>query len=117
MATQLNGRATHTGSAPRGAEDGPRSHTASVRQSRRPRYAYDLQGEVRVARLRLAWSWLDAGALYQALGAYGEMLDQYRGTPTASAAAEDLLLMAALLMHQGKWYTALEVIRRVGDGA
>ncbi|HEX6509429.1 MAG TPA: hypothetical protein VF221_17510 [Chloroflexota bacterium] len=94
----------------------PRSDGTSWHASRRPRYVYDPLGEVRVARLRQAWAWMDEGAIYQALSAYADMLSRYTGTPTAAAAAEDLLEMVRLLVQEGRFYTALDVLRKVADG-
>jgi hypothetical protein len=94
-----------------------RSQQSSASQSSSAVYVFDPMGEVRVARLRLARRWRDEGAIYQALCAYADMLTRYRQTPTADAAAEELLEMATMLARQGMFHTALGIFCTIDEAS
>lgn len=115
MATQLQERSPDTNRTAAHTGNGPRAVGAPARAPHHYRCPYNPQGEVRVARLRLAWTLLSAGATHQAQGAYADMVRDYRGTPTALAVAADLLEMASLLQRRGMVYSALDTIRKVGE--
>jgi hypothetical protein len=59
---------------------------------------------------------MDAGATYQAIRAYGDMLDCCSGTYAADAAIEELLEVAHVLEQQGQFYTALGIFKRIENG-
>jgi hypothetical protein len=69
---------------------------------------------VRDARLRRAW--INDGAIYQELGAYGDMLSGYASPPTAGAAADGLMEIVTLLEQQSMVCTALVALRTVEHG-
>jgi hypothetical protein len=94
-----------------------RMQQLSASLSSRAVHVYDPMGEVRVARLRLARRWRDEGAIYQALCAYADMLTRYRQTPTADAAAEELLEMAIILARQGMFHTALSIFCTIDEAS
>jgi hypothetical protein len=100
--------------APR-SQNGTRPHDQRVLQTFASRsvHPFDPMGDARVARLRLARTWRDEGAIFQALCAYNDMLVRFRHTPTAEAAAEELLEMATVLQREGMFYTALNIFSKI----
>jgi flagellar biosynthesis/type III secretory pathway ATPase len=70
---------------------------------------YDRTAVTRSIRLRLARDLKNAGAIYQALHAYTEIMARYPGTDTARDAAVELAALAETLEQQGKVRTALHI--------
>lgn len=66
-----------------------------------------------IGLLRLARSWSDTGAVYQAIHAYTEVLIRYPQTGAAEAAAEELLILAERLAQQGRYYAALNIFNKL----
>lgn len=78
-----------------------------------PTEVFDPVRATRLATLRLARSWRYGGSTYAAIHAYERILQRYGGTPAARAAAEELLSMADELQRDGKFYTALNIFRKI----
>ncbi len=74
---------------------------------------FEGRAAARVGWLRLARKWRDAGAEYQAIHAYTEILVRYPGGGTANAAAEEMLELANRLEDEGRFYTALNIFERL----
>jgi tetratricopeptide (TPR) repeat protein len=83
------------------------------RDSRSHHPVHDPQAATRAAFLRLAWNWKEAGATYQAIHAYTEILARFPGTGLAAAAAEDLLDIAQTLEQQGRFHSALDIFNQL----
>ena|SRR5690349_11778228 len=66
-----------------------------------------------IGLLRLARTWSDTGAVYQAIHAYTEVLVRYPETGAAEAAAEELLILAERLAQQGRYYAALNIFNKL----
>lgn len=74
---------------------------------------FDPRTAIQVGLVRLARNWSDAGRIYQAIHAYTEVLIRYPGTGAAEAAAEELLILADRLAHQGRYYAALNIFNKL----
>jgi hypothetical protein len=113
----MNGVEIQVEQRPRARNQRPGDGAVSSRPSRSSRrgsrYRYDPQGHVRVQRLRIARQWMERGAVYQAISAYGDMLDCCAGSYAAAAAAEELLETARALERQGQFYAALGILKRI----
>jgi tetratricopeptide (TPR) repeat protein len=66
-----------------------------------------------IGLLRLARTWSDTGAVYQAIHAYTEVLIRYPQTGASEAAAEELLILADRLAQQGRYYAALNIFNKL----
>jgi hypothetical protein len=100
------------------SQNGTLLHDQRVRQVSASRvsaaaYTFNPRGDARVGQLRLARRWRDEGALHQALCAYADMLTRYHHTPTAEAAAQELLEMIPALERQGMVYTVLGLFYQI----
>jgi hypothetical protein len=80
-----------------------------------PSEVFDPISAARLATLRLARNWRFGGHTYGAIHAYERILAKYGGTPAAHAAAEELVAMAGELEHEGKFYTALNILNKIEE--
>jgi hypothetical protein len=64
-----------------------------------------------VGFLRMSRKWANTGSVHQAISAYREILVNYPGTSVASAATEDLVVLAETLEEQGQYYAARDIFR------
>jgi tetratricopeptide (TPR) repeat protein len=78
-----------------------------------PDEVFDPKPAIRVGLLRLARNWCDSGSIYQAIHAYTQVLIRYPETGAAEAAAEELLILAERLVHQGRYYAALNIFNKL----
>ena|SRR5947209_16948074 len=99
----------------RNGDGNRRSSTAVQESSGRAGYVFDPQGAARAGLLNLATTWRDSGATYQAISVYTEVLERYPGTGAADAATEGLVEMARNLQQQGRFYTALNIFRKLEE--
>jgi hypothetical protein len=74
---------------------------------------FDGRSAARVALLRLARRWHEAGSTYQAIHAYTQVLIRYPGGGAANAAAEELLELADDLEREGRFHSALNILNRL----
>jgi hypothetical protein len=86
-----------------------------ARRRRGPGEVFDPRGAARVALLRLARNWREAGSTYQAIHAYTQILIRYPGAGAASAATEELIELAEILERQGRFYSALNIFDKLEE--
>lgn len=92
----------------RGNDRNPASARGSSRR-REPSEVFDPGAASRVGLLRLGRHYQESGSIYGAIYAYSKVLERYPGRGAASAAVEEMVLMANDLMDQHKFYTALHI--------
>jgi tetratricopeptide (TPR) repeat protein len=78
-----------------------------------PDEVFNPRPAIRVGLLRLARHWCDSGSIYQAIHAYTQVLIRYPESGAAEAAAEELLILADRLAHQGRYYAALNIFNKL----
>jgi tetratricopeptide (TPR) repeat protein len=83
------------------------------RSSGRTNYHYDAIAATRAGLIRLASSWSEAGAPFQAIRIYTQVLDRYPNSGAAVAAAEELLALAERLQEQGMYFTAAGILDKL----
>jgi hypothetical protein len=80
-----------------------------------PGMYFDPHGAIRVGFLRLARKWKDTGQLYQAMHAYMIILQRYPDTAVADAAVEDLMELAESFEQEGKFYSAMNLFKKIEE--
>ncbi|MBV9279203.1 MAG: hypothetical protein JOZ41_03900 [Chloroflexi bacterium] len=78
-----------------------------------PHYYYDPAAAVRAELIRLGDDWRAAGALYQAIAAYTEVLTRYPDSGAAAAATEGLVTIAREMKQHGRYYAALGIFKKL----
>lgn len=76
---------------------------------------FNAKTAIQLGLVRMARSWSETGAIYQAIHAYTEVLIRYPQTGAAEVAAEELLLMAERLAQQGRYYAALNIFNKLEE--
>jgi hypothetical protein len=83
------------------------------RSSQRSSYQYDAIAASRAELIRLAASWSEEGAPFQAIRIYSQILDRYPNSGAAVAAAEGLLELAETLQERGMYFTAAGILDKL----
>jgi TolA-binding protein len=74
---------------------------------------FDSRRSVPVALLRLGRAAMETGNVYTAIHAYTQVLELYPNMGAANAAAEGLVEIAEAMEQEGKFYTSLNILRRL----
>jgi tetratricopeptide (TPR) repeat protein len=98
------------------AHDGQKDKSPDARRRRRAAsqgYQFDAIAASRAELIRLAASWSMAGAPFQAVRIYTQVLERYPNSGAAVAAAEELVNLAETLQQRGMYFTAAGILDKL----
>ena len=106
-----------TASEPRSRPQDGRDNRSQDRVPRRGDgvhgYHFDAIAASRAELIRLAATWSDAGAPFQAIRIYTQVLERYPNSGAAVAAVDGLLNLARRLQQQGMYFTAAGILEKL----